>query len=237
MQYNQIKLPKGSDMILEQIRKQIESGELLPGSRLPTVVELAANFAMGRSTIREALSGLKAMGWIEIRHGGGTFVSKVLPGNEENAEQYDVFYKSKSFQEVLEVRKYIESGCASLAAKRRTDEDLTLLKAILTRMESALKEEDEQLAEQADVDFHLQISLASHNTLLIDLMASITVRLQESMKESRRLWFFAERASTQRLLQEHFGIFEAILGGNEGLASERIMQHIAKVDKVVQQLL
>jgi GntR family transcriptional repressor for pyruvate dehydrogenase complex len=234
MSFQQIKPQKSSEIIINQLKQQIIAGDHPLGSRLPSVVDFSLVFEVGRSTVREALSALKAMGWIDIRHGGGTFVCKELP-HEESMESGNMFYKTVSFQEILEVRKFIESGCASLAAKNRTEEDLHALKSILDQMQAVLT--DEQSGEQADVQFHLQIAKASHNSLLFQMMESMTQRLQESMKDSRRLWFFAERASAERLLQEHAEIYAAILERNEAQASERIIQHISKVDLVLQKLL
>ncbi|MDD9272239.1 FadR/GntR family transcriptional regulator [Paenibacillus sp. GCM10023248] len=229
MAFEQIRPQKGSEIVMGQIKRQIESGTYAPGSKLPTVIELAALFQVGRSTIREALSGLKAMGWVDIRHGGGTFVSNPLP-----AEGASLFDQGESLQEVQEVRRFIEAGCASLAASRRTAEDVAALRDILRRMEQALDNEEE--SEGADIRFHLEIAKASHNSLMIGMMESLTERLQVSMKASRRLWFFAERASAEKLLQEHRDIVDAIEAGDEKLAAERISQHILKVDQVAQKL-
>jgi GntR family transcriptional repressor for pyruvate dehydrogenase complex len=229
MSFTQVKPQKGSEIVLAHLKQQIISGEYPPGSRLPTVVDLSAGFNVGRSTIREALSGLKAMGWIEIRHGGGTFVSQKLP--DEETPTADLFTKTESLQEVLDVRTFIESGCASLAAKNHTDADIVELERILQHMASVL--DDERLGEQADVAFHLQIAQATHNSLLIQMMESLSSRLQESMGDSRRLWFFSERASVDRLLHEHEGIYQAIRDRNEALASKRMTEHIAKVDSIL----
>jgi GntR family transcriptional repressor for pyruvate dehydrogenase complex len=233
MSFQQIKPQKGSEIVMNQIKEQILSGAYPPGAKLPTVVELAASFEVGRSTVREALSALKAMGWVDIRHGGGTFVSKILP-NELSEDKGGFFYKTESFQEVLEVRKFIEVGCATLAAERRTEADLAELASILSQMEAALG--NEELSEQADISFHLYIAKASHNSLFVDMMESISQRLQESMRESRRLWFFAERASAELLLQEHREIYQAIKDMHVELASAKMMQHILKVDHVVHRL-
>lgn len=233
MSFQQIKPQKGSEIVMHQIKQQILSGTYPPEAKLPTVVDLAASFDVGRSTIREALSALKAMGWVDIRHGGGTFVSKILP-NESGEEHGGLFYKTESFQEVLDVRKFIEVGCASLAAERRTEADLVGLAHILSEMEAALG--NEELSDQADIRFHLYIAKASHNSLFVGMMESVAQRLQESMRESRRLWFFAERASAELLLQEHRDIYQAILDSNANLASAMMMQHILKVDQVVHKL-
>lgn len=229
MAFQQIRPQKGSEIVMEQIKTQIETGTYAPGSKLPTVVELAASFQVGRSTIREALSGLKAIGWVDIRHGGGTFVTNPLP-----TDSASLFDQGDSLQEVQEVRRFIEAGCASLAAVRRTEANVAALRDILQAMERSLGNEDD--SEQADIRFHLEIAKASHNSLMIGMMESLTERLQVSMKASRRLWFFAERASAEKLLQEHRDIVDAIDARDETLAAERMSQHIQKVDQVVQRL-
>ncbi|MGQ7890301.1 FadR/GntR family transcriptional regulator [Paenibacillus sp. WC2504] len=229
MAFQQIRPQKGSEIVMGQIKMQIESGTYAPGSKLPTVVELAASFQVGRSTIREALSGLKAIGWVDIRHGGGTFVSNPLP--VDNGYLFD---QGDSLQEVQEVRRFIEVGCASLAASRRTEANIAELRDILQSMERSLGNEED--SEQADIRFHLEIAKASHNSLMIGMMESLTERLQVSMKASRRLWFFAELASAEKLLQEHRDIVDAIAAGDEALAAGRMSQHIQKVDQVVQRL-
>ncbi|NOU90896.1 FCD domain-containing protein [Paenibacillus sp. LMG 31460] len=229
MTFQQIRPQKGSEIVLQQIKMQIETGTYAPGSKLPTVVELAASFQVGRSTVREALSGLKAMGWVDIRHGGGTFVTNPLP-----IDSSSLFDQGQTLQEVQEVRRFIEAGCASLAASRRTEGNLTALRQILSTMEASLENEEE--SEQADIRFHLEIAKASHNSLMIGMMESLTERLQQSMKASRRLWFFAERASAEKLLQEHRDIVDAIETKDEQLAAEKMSQHIHKVDQVIQKL-
>ncbi|SDE29567.1 GntR family transcriptional regulator, transcriptional repressor for pyruvate dehydrogenase complex [Paenibacillus sp. UNCCL117] len=225
---------KGSDLVLHHLAEQIRSGHYPLGSKLPTVVDLAAGFEVGRSTVREALSGLKAMGLVDIRHGGGTYVCETLPAETAGQEGMDFFRPIESLKEVLEVRKYIESGCAELAALRRSEADLAAIEAVLVRMRETLG--DEKLAEKADVDFHVKIAEASHNTLLLQMMLSLTQRLQENMSDSRRLWFFAERSSVELLLAEHTGIYEAIRDRNTALAGERMSAHIGKVDRIVRQL-
>lgn len=231
MNFQSIKPQKGSEIVMRHIREQIESGAYAPGQKLPTVVEFAESFQVGRSTIREALSGLKAMGWLTIRHGGGTFVSEELPGESGTENAGDLFNQAKLLQEVIEVRRYIEVGCAALAAERRTDEDLKRLQEALDQMRGSLG--DERSSDQADFNFHLCIARASHNSLFISMMESMTDRLQSSMKDSRRLWFFADRATAEALLQEHILIYEAIRDRNSKLAGDRLLMHISKVDQVI----
>lgn len=234
-QFTNVKPQKGSDLVMEAIRQRILSNELKPGDRLPSVVELASSFQLGRSTIREALSALKAMGWLDIRHGGGTFVRKELPGTEQPSSVQPLFEGADSLKEVLEVRKYIEVGCVALAARNRTEADLSAMERTIALMKVVLS--DERQGEQADVDFHLQIAAASHNKLFFQIMESLTHRLQESMGKSRALWFYGELASAERLLQEHTDIYQAIMNKDEALAEKLMLLHLQKVDAVLNQAL
>ena len=73
----QVKPKKIYEIVAEQLTEMIVSGKVKPGDRLSSVQQLAEDFNVGRSAIREALSALKTMGYIEIRQGEGTFVKKV----------------------------------------------------------------------------------------------------------------------------------------------------------------
>lgn len=230
MTFNQVKPLKGSELVMEQLKAKIASGEFPPGTKLSSVVELAAGFGVGRSTIREALSALKAIGLVEIRQGGGTYVSAELPA-EASPERSSLFASAQSIRELLEVRKVLETGCASLAARNRTEDDLRSIGEELSHMETYLH--DEAKGEEADVRFHLKLAAATHNSLLIPMMESLSERLHDSMRESRKLWFYGERAEARRLLREHSDIYEAVAQRDEQGAFEAMQTHLQKVENVL----
>ncbi|MDF2720542.1 MAG: FadR family transcriptional regulator [Paenibacillus sp.] len=234
MSFQQVKPLKGYELVKEQIKARILSGELAPGAKLSSVVDLAASFGVGRSTIREALSALKAMGLVEIRQGGGTYVSAELPV-EQPAEAPSLFANAQSISELLEVRKILETGCASLAARNRTEQDLAAIGEEIAQMETFLH--DEAKGEEADVRFHQKLAAATHNSLLVSMMESMSERLHDSMRESRRLWFYGERAEARRLLGEHSDILQAIAERDERRAFEAMMAHLQKVENVLRRSL
>lgn len=222
---------KGHEKVQRIILSQIEDGQLLPGQKSPSVEALSTAFGVSRSTIREALSALKATGWIDVRHGGGTFVSQVLPTDHQHK---DPFKETENIREILEVRLWLESGAVSLAAERREEQDLQRLQQILERMQQALERDDTRLGEQADIDFHLAIAQASH--LLNTLMNSLTSKLAETMGKTRQLWFFADKSSAARLFEEHQAIFEAIVQQDRAEAKRRIQAHLLKVEQVLKKM-
>ncbi|RXZ84094.1 FadR family transcriptional regulator [Paenibacillaceae bacterium] len=225
---------KSSEWVLGDLKKQLAEGGLAPGDRLPSVVDLAARYQVGRSTIREALSALKAMGLLDIRQGGGTFV-KAAPVQQpphpgaDNPESW--VNRAESLRHLLEVRRVLETGCASLAAKNRNAHDLEALSAALHSMEQ--QRNNEAFSEQADVQFHQLIAAATHNPGLGELMESMSQKLHDSMKDMRALWFYAHRQTAERLLQEHRSIYEAIAAGDSAEAAARMELHIAKVEQVL----
>ncbi|WP_127588222.1 FadR/GntR family transcriptional regulator [Paenibacillus koleovorans] len=236
MTFQQVKPQKGNELVMEAIRRQIEEGQLPPGQKIASVVDLAASFGVGRSTIREALSALRAMGYVDIRQGGGTYVVETLPTRDGAGGGLDagaIFERAESLRELLEVRQILETGCAAAAARHRTEADLLELDAIIARMQAHLS--DESIGEEADVQFHLRLAASSHNSLLGELMATVSQRLHDSMRETRRLWFYGERAEAQRLTQEHSDIVEAVRRQDETEAFESMRRHLQKVENVLRQ--
>jgi GntR family transcriptional repressor for pyruvate dehydrogenase complex len=228
MEYTKVTVQKSHEIVLEHIKKQIINGQLSLGQKLPSVVEFAELFGVGRSTMREALSALKAMGWLDIQHGGGTYVSASIP---QQADEEDVFQKAESIQELLQIRLILETGSARLAASNRTSEDLIELQSILDQMKA--HRSDEVRSEQADVDFHLMIANATHNSLIIQLMGSLSSRIHSMMKDTRKLWFFNEQSTSSRLIEEHEHIYQHIADRNEASAAELMRQHIEKVERIL----
>lgn len=223
MQKNKVK--NHYEKLIERIQAKIESGQFEPGEKLPSVVALAEHYGVGRSTMREALTALKAMGWLDIRHGGGTFVSTTIPVPNT---AISLFNQADSVQEVLEVRKVLESEAARLSASRRTEENLAKLDEVLAKMRQAVN--DEAASEQADIAFHLEIARATQNKALYQLMASMSNHLQATMRDTRRLWFYGQSAEATKLWQEHQAIFEAVKLSEPQSAAQRMRDHLERVE-------
>ncbi|WP_139996019.1 FadR/GntR family transcriptional regulator [Paenibacillus paridis] len=233
MEANHKRPLKSHEWVMNDIKRQLQAGELVPGDRLSSVTELASSYGVGQSTIREALSALKAMGMLTIRQGSGTYVSAPQEATAPPSFMNDELWASRatSLRHILEVRKMLETGCAALAATNRTEADVTALAAIIASMRERL--DDEAFNEQADIQFHQQLAAATHNPILTEMMESLSAKLHDSMRDTRALWFYSQRSSAERLLNEHQAIYEAILEQNAPAASLRMEEHIAKVEKVL----
>ncbi|UQZ86693.1 HTH-type transcriptional regulator LutR [Paenibacillus konkukensis] len=222
---------KAYEVVADAIRERIRQEEWPVGSRLPSVEKLAVIYGVGRSTIREALMSLKAHGWVDMRHGGGTFV---LQTSESQALwQPPQISDVRQLKAWLELRFILETESAGLAASRRSEAQLGELDDALQAMASTA---DEEALEQADIRFHTALAGASGNPLLQGALESLFSSMGPVMIESRRLWLFAEQSATDRLSEEHRHIVEAVRSRDASAAKQRMAQHLRKVEQVLERL-
>ncbi len=223
-----------------QIRRQIEDGRLKPGDKLPSTREISEQFGVGRSTTREALSALKAMGLIDIRQGGGCRVSAAPPAGHapmggaagvEPPELLSLRDDRKTLLELLEVRQTLEVSIASIAASKRTSEDLDALRALQFEMEAAIGDDVE--GERTDLQFHLLLAKATRNDIMISLFASITGQMERAIRDIRRVELYANRSVARRLFEEHSAILDAVAEQEPVAASLRMNEHLAHVERML----
>ena len=221
---------KNYEIIAGELRRVIEEGVIKPGDKLDTIDQLAVLYRVGRSTVREALSHLKALGLIESRQGGGTYVRRKAP---EPAEVLGSLQSSNAeLNQVLQVRQIIEVGTAELAAKFRTEADILELARIIELMEHAVG--NEEISQIYDTNFHLAIAKASQNPMLEAMMSHISVTILRTIQDSRKLWLYSERETARKLFEEHKNIYEAIRDRSPKTAATVMTKHLAQVDKALQ---
>lgn len=224
---------KSSDWVMQSIKRQIEEGILKEGDKLASVVELARQYKVGQSTIREALTSLKTIGLLDVRQGSGTYVQAAAERyvHPYAASPESWLHRANSIKHILEVRRVLETGCAQLACHNRSESDLRRLHLLLEEMELHL--DDETRSEQTDIQLHEAIAEATHNPILIDFMASLSEQFHDTMRDTRALWFYAQRSSAERLLSEHQAIVRAIAQRDAAEAASLMEQHISKVEQVL----
>jgi GntR family transcriptional regulator, transcriptional repressor for pyruvate dehydrogenase complex len=231
LKYKQIRPKKIYEEVAETLHEMIRNGQFKPGDKLDSVQQLAENFHVGRSAIREALSALKAMGLIEMKQGEGTYVRE-FEGDQMRFPLSTAILMNKSdVMDLLEVRKIIETGSAMTAASRRTDAHLATMEEILHEMNQVRG--DEELGEKADLQFHLTIAEASGNTMLANLLNQVSELMVETMKETRRLWLYSKQTTTAKLYTEHMEIFEAIKNQDENRAMQAMLTHLNNVEGIL----
>lgn len=234
MEYKQIKPKKIYEEVSDIIIDRVKSGELSPGDRLDSVEKLAENHGVSRSAIREALSGLRAMGLVEMRQGEGTFITSFDATAFSLPVATALIMQKEDIKELTIVRRILEVGTVVQATKEHTTEDIIRLEKSLQLMKDAQGEGE--LGERADLEFHMDIARATHNKMLINLVSSVSDITLESMRETRRILLYSDEGMS-RLYQEHLRIFEAIKNRDEKLAEQEMRNHLLAVESVLEEYL
>ncbi|QQK75029.1 FadR family transcriptional regulator [Salicibibacter cibarius] len=231
MNFERIQSKKIYEIVADDIKGRIDNGELQPGDRLDSVERLARQFNVGRSAVREALSALKAIGLVDIKHGEGTFIKSANRLSLKLSVSALLSMRPEEISELLEVRKIVEVGAAGSAAYRREEHQLPVIEEALQQM--AVPISDGKLGEEADWQFHLAIARATQNNMLVDLLENIAKKTKQTMLETRRIWLFSEKVSAERLYEQHVCIYEAIKAKDAVLAQQRMREHLESVEQVL----
>jgi DNA-binding FadR family transcriptional regulator len=157
---------------IARIKSMIVSGELAPGSRLPSQDDLAYQFGLSRSALREAVRSLTTMNILISRQGDGTYVSSLRTPLllQPLAFAADILPDDEVVQ-VLDLRVALEPHAAALAATRVTAGDVEALSAIAERGAPGASAVDFL---EADLAFHRRILDLSGNEAVAALVESIS---------------------------------------------------------------
>lgn len=231
MQYKKIKPKKLYEQVADIIEQQIINKEILPGEKLDSVEQLAKHFEVGRSAIREALTSLQAKGFVEIRHGEGTFVRKLGAEDIQLLIPSALIFDKEQIKNIFEIRKILELGLIENAAKFRTEEHLEVLYNTLQVMEKSVF--DANTSGEADILFHHTISEAANNPLLVTMLQNVSNTIAQQIIQTRELLSYSERGALLQLHQEHVDIFKALQEQDSLQASNVMKKHLLHVESLL----
>lgn len=206
----------------ELVRKLLDyllSGQIEPGTRIPSERQLATSLGIGRSAVRDALRPLTWLGIIEVRQGDGTYLrgmtSELLP----KVVEWGLLLGEERVMDLVEARRHIEGITARLAAERRTKEGADEIEAALKRMSNAVQNREALV--DADIAFHLKVAEIAGNTVLSGILTNIQSLL--------RVWIdrVSQSASSQEpAYHEHVPIAQAIVAGDGDRAAAAMTDHL-----------
>ena len=191
------------DSIVDQIRQLITDGTWKPSQRIPSERELTEMLSVGRTSVREALRILEAMGFIEIRAGDGSYVSDSIAVPSRLHNLANLIQGDEYIVDLMEARELIESQIAFVAAESATPEDIAALEAIAHRQAASIEKDGSGVEE--NIEFHLRLAEATGNRVLMDLQ-QIFFRLSRDI--IARLFRVPGRA--RESLHQHRAIIQAI---------------------------
>jgi DNA-binding FadR family transcriptional regulator len=192
--------------LVDALRGQISSGALTPGNKIPTEKELVTISGVSRTVVREAVARLTAEGYLEPRQGSGVFV--VTPPPAAFQVTHGELDDLDEVARLLELRQAVEAEMAGLAALRRSDADVEVMRELVDQI-------GRELAARADTTdsdeaLHARIARASGNQYFSRFLDFLNIRmvprrdLVTDLSDAERIAYFAQ------VHEEHVTLIDAI---------------------------
>jgi GntR family transcriptional repressor for pyruvate dehydrogenase complex len=221
--YKVVQTSRLYEQIVQQIEDSIVKGALKEGDQLPAERELAQQFGVSRTAVREAVKTLREKGLVEAYAGRGTFV---INGSAHSMRQtLDRMVRSGSSDSkvhLAEVREILEPEIAAMAAHRADEDMLSAMREAITVMDATRLDPEGFI--EGDLDFHLALAEAAGNPLILYLIDSIVGLLRE-----QRLRTYYTNGGPERGQYHHKRILEAIEHRDSQGAREAMRAHLRQV--------
>lgn len=214
-----------SDTVAGSIAEAVISGRLKPGEEMHSERDLAEQFGVSRTVIREAIRSLAAQGLVESRSGRRIQVASAGPAGVNRS--MSLFLRSNTaidYPKIHEVRSALEIRMAEAAADRASNEDLGGLRTLHEQMAAA--RDDAERAAQLDVEFHRAIAASTGNELFAVVLDSIG----EVLLETRRT-AFAAPGMFDYALQAHGEILKSLERRDSRAAREAMRAHLDSAER------
>ncbi|WP_275588784.1 FadR/GntR family transcriptional regulator [Croceicoccus hydrothermalis] len=213
-----------ADALFQKLEREIRSGRMPAGSRLPTQKAIAQDEDVSRTVVREAVARLEAQGLVVARQGSGVFVTEEGRYQAFQITRQDMSELAEVIR-LLEVRLAVESEMAAFAASRRTLDDIAAMRGALRDMIALAH--DPVASAKADTRLHMAIARATHNDTFVRLIEFLGVRLVPP-----RNLYLGDRspdeheAYVERVHSEHEAIVDAIVRMNPEAARDAARRHM-----------
>lgn len=213
------------EQIVRQLLELVESGRLKPGDRLPAERALAEELGVGRPTLREALRALQLLGIVDIRHGGGVFVTGLELETLLSPLHLSLRLDQHSLETILEARKVIEGAVLAYVARIIDEPAIARLRANVAELEAVIRRSPahdpdvERISVLAD-GFRGIIEAAVGNPVLTRTVKSLDILSTAARQRT------LSTVPAGRLLDNHRRIVEALTQHDPHAAQRALEEHI-----------
>ena len=214
------------EQVAEQIQRLVTNGTLKPGDQLPAERELARQFGVGRSSLRDAIRTLETMGVVESRHGAGTVIRDLDTDALVVPLASALLHKRELVAELLEVRMMIEPAVAARAAKNAPREEIAKMEEILDRQCEKVKRGKPCVEE--DAEFHAALVHASRNSVVLRVVDVLMDLLRDSRARSLQT-----PGRLEKSYAGHVRILKAIKDRDGEAAESAVRRHLTEVQSIV----
>lgn len=186
--------------ILERIKTALIRGELMPGDYLPSETELTQSLGIGKSSVREAIKMLQAIGIVEVRRGQGTIIRREPGEPLVDPMAFGMILARGMTRDVLEFRGMFEPAYTQQAMIKATAEDHIRIRQSIDDMEAAIANGEQ--TSHHDVAFHRAILHATHNPMTIRVGETLLQLIEAALETSMQVL-------PETALKDHKAIYAA----------------------------
>lgn len=181
-------------MIAERVIELIRTGALAPGDRLPTETQLAQELGVGRTSVREGLGKLRALGLIEVRKGLGAYV---IDAEQTPLAEFVRWASTNAvaLRELIEARVALEALTAPLAAIRATEDQIATMRACHEAHARAAQAMDVDDLVESDERFHQAIMDAADSQFISRMYEFLIVELHAFRRRTLSLPWAPSRSA------------------------------------------
>jgi GntR family transcriptional repressor for pyruvate dehydrogenase complex len=215
--------PRLPDKVARAILERVVSGDFRPGHALPSERDLADQFGVSRTVVREALRSLSGKGLIDVRGGRGARVAAVDAQTVQDALRLFLWSSPIAYSKVHEVRWMVEVTAAGLAAERASASHLIQLKDAIATMQEHIA--DVEKATLEDLRFHRLIAVATGNEMFLILHDAIG----DALLDVRRRNLALGPAKGRAVIKDHRAILTRIKARDSDGAREAMRTHLERV--------
>jgi DNA-binding FadR family transcriptional regulator len=220
LQFEKLNVPAAYQVVSREIRRIIVSGELKPGDHLPSETELADQFGVNRSTVREGIRQLESDGFVRREGRKRLYVSVPTSSDLAPRASRALFMRQVTFRELWEVARVLEPACAALCASNRTDAQEAAIRGNIDRTGTLLG--NASLAIELDTEFHALIAEGAHNSAMLLSREPVGILLYPAFEMLHPLL----PQALGRMLEAHDKVAAAITAGDATEAELWMRKHM-----------
>lgn len=208
------------NQVYEQMKNQIVTGAWPPEEKIPSENQLMEIFGVSRTTVRQAIQRLVAIGYLETKRGEGSYVKHMGLENYFRGMIPGTFLQKEDLREIFSFRTLFECSVAEMAAKNATDSQIKRLKENFEQMITYADDLDKYV--KIDFGFHTILGECTQNALVKEIYRVMGEILMVTMKE------ITATAGHSHGISCHRRILQAIVEHNPDKAREEMRYHVGK---------
>lgn len=219
-----MKKETAAERVARDMQTELLSGKWHVGDKYLCEHALCEQYGVSRTTVREAMRLLQAMGMITLQAGRGAFVAAITETDMRQNAAQAIFDGEEDYLELTELRIALEPAIASLAALRASEQEQWMLLGLLQVYEKAYEAADPLGMADANKKFHLALAQATHNRVYEKLYRQLSDACDEYVCK-----LFAVEENGKAAMAEHRAVADAILTRDDALAHAAMQAHTENI--------